>query len=136
MKVCFLRQKGIYATHKITVPITPRQHKVSNGGSPYSLKVAASKPTSYINWPPWQDLNPQTSSSEAMRSIQLTKDVTGIDEQYLICAGAARLSLVKEPQGARQSHGVEEVRADRRHGPAWGSRLRHYLRADPAQRKS
>ena len=49
----------------------------------------------------------------AMRSVDLTKDVAGIDEQHLILARPLHFALIEEPEGGRQSDRVEEVRPDR-----------------------
>src|SRR5262245_47269069 len=48
----------------------------------------------------------------AVRPVDLAVDVAGVDEQHLVPA-LLGLATIQEPERAGQSHGIEEVRADR-----------------------
>src|SRR5947208_2565159 len=48
-----------------------------------------------------------------MCAVDLVKDPAGVDKEHLVLTARPALAAVKKPQGYRESHRIEEVRAYR-----------------------
>ena len=51
----------------------------------------------------------------AVRAVNLSKEVTRVNEEYFIFVRGLRLCSIKEPERAPKRDGVKEVRANRNH---------------------